>query len=83
LFRPTPATQGATPRFNRMDNRVHEKPGDVTAEAGQVDQDGPDGVAVSYRPGAAVETGHRLIEKGLLAERQRNAAPDEEAAKSD
>jgi hypothetical protein len=66
-----------------MDNRVHEKPGDVTAEAGQVDQDGPDGVAVSYRPGAAVETGHRLIEKGLLAERQRAASSVKDIAKSD
>jgi hypothetical protein len=54
-----------------MDSKIHDEPSDVTAEAGQVDQDGPDGVAVSFMPGAAIETGHRLIEKGLKAEREK------------
>jgi hypothetical protein len=55
----------------------------VSAEAGQVVQDGPGPVAVSYTPAAAIETGHRLIEKGLLAERQRAASSVKDIAKSD
>jgi hypothetical protein len=54
-----------------MDNRIHGEPSEVSGEEGQVDQDGPDGVAVSFEPGAAIETGHRLIEKGLKAEREK------------
>jgi hypothetical protein len=62
-----------------MDSRIHNEPSNVTDEDGQVDQDGPDGVSVSYEPGAAIETGHRLIEKGLSAERQREKKGASEA----
>ena len=54
-----------------MDNKIHDEPSTVTDDDGQVDQDGPDGVAVSFEPGAAIETGHRLIEKGLKASREK------------
>lgn len=51
--------------------KVHDEPSDVIAEAGEVIQSGPGNVAVSFKPGAAIETGHRLIDKGLKAERER------------
>ncbi|WP_375390580.1 hypothetical protein [uncultured Sphingomonas sp.] len=44
------------------DSRESQKgPGEVSAEAGQVVLDGPDGVAVTMTPDAAEETGRRLI----------------------
>ncbi len=58
-----------------MDNRIHSEPSTVTAEEGAVAQDGPDGVAVTFEPGAAVETGHRLIDQGLKAERDKELWP--------
>lgn len=59
-----------------MDSRIHREPSDITNDEGQVTQEGPDGVAVAFEPGAAVETGHRLIEKGLAAERTRDERND-------
>lgn len=38
-----------------------EEPGVATAEQGVVMLDGPDGVAIAMTPGAAQETGRRLI----------------------
>lgn len=52
--------------------KLHNKPGTATPDAGEVSQDGPGGTAVSYTPGAALETGHRLIDAGLEAERQQD-----------
>lgn len=59
-----------------MDNRVHDKPSDVIDESGEVIQSGPDGVAVSFEPGAAIETGHRLIEQGLRSARKEGPSGD-------
>ena len=43
----------------------------VAAEDGEVVVDGPDGVAVSLTPEAAIETGERLRNSGLEAAGQR------------
>ena len=43
----------------------------VTAEEGEVVVDGPDGVAVSLTPEAAIETGERLQDSGVEAAGQR------------
>jgi hypothetical protein len=59
-----------------MDRTIHDDPSTVTDDPGQVTQDGPDGVAVAFKPGAAIETGHRLIERGLRAERRREAGEE-------
>jgi hypothetical protein len=47
--------------------KVHDTPSRVAAEAGKVVVDGPDGVAVSLTPEAAVETGSRLISAAAVA----------------
>ena len=45
-----------------MDGKqVHDEPSNVSSEQQTVIVDGPDGVAVSLTPGAAKETGRRLI----------------------
>ena len=49
----------------------YDTPSDVNAEAGEVIVDGPDGVAVSLTPDAALETSQRLLEAGLMAQGQR------------
>jgi chemotaxis response regulator CheB len=43
----------------------------VAADGGEVIVDGPDGVAVSLTPEAAIETGEKLQDKGLEAAGQR------------
>ncbi len=53
-----------------MDNKLHDEPSTVTAEYGQVLVDGPDGVAVSLTPDAAVETSDRLLEAAVEAQGQ-------------
>jgi hypothetical protein len=50
---------------------VCDRPSEVTAEEGDVIIDGPDGVAVTMTPDAAIETSHRLLKAGLLAQGQR------------
>ena len=62
-------------RFSGMDSKVHSEPAEVTADQGEVDQDGPGGAVASYEPGAAIETGSRLIDGGLKAQRQRRRFP--------
>lgn len=54
-------------------------PGEVSAEAGQVLLDGPDGVAVTMTPDAAEETGRRLIAAAAEARGQQpgDGAADE------
>lgn len=49
------------------DKQIHDTPSDVEAEAGVVMMNGPDGVAVSLTPEAAIETGSRLIDAGAEA----------------
>ena len=53
-----------------MENKLHDEPSTVTAEHGQVMVDGPDGVAVSLTPDAAVETSDRLLEAAVEAQGQ-------------
>jgi hypothetical protein len=52
-------------------DRAYDTPSEVKAEAGEVVVDGPDGVAVSLTPDAALETSQRLLEGGLMAQGQR------------
>ena len=42
--------------------KPYSEPSDVGVEEGQVIVDGPDGVAVTFMPDAARETGHRMID---------------------
>lgn len=51
---------------------------DVAADADQVIVDGPDGVAVSLTPEAAIETGERLQDRAVEAAGQRRMAGSEE-----
>ncbi len=53
-----------------MDNKLHDEASTVSAENGQVLVDGPDGVAVSLTPDAAVETSDRLLEAAVEAQGQ-------------
>jgi hypothetical protein len=63
-----------------MHNTTHDKPSDVSAENGQVVVDGPDGVAVSLTPPAALETSDRLHKAAVTAAAQgRIAASDANA----
>jgi hypothetical protein len=52
-------------------DRTYNIPSEVSAEEGDVIVDGPDGVAVSLTPEAALETSQRLLEGGLMAQGQR------------
>jgi hypothetical protein len=52
-------------------DRTYDTPSEVNAEGGEVIVDGPDGVAVSLTPDAALETSQRLLEGGLMAQGQR------------
>ena len=53
-----------------MDNKIHNEPSTVIAENWQVLVDGPDGVAVSLTPDAAVETSERLLQAAVEAQGQ-------------
>ncbi len=50
---------------------VHSEAGLATAEHGIVMLDGPNGVAVSMTPSAALATGEGLVAAARLAEKQR------------
>lgn len=52
------------------------EPGEAEAEQGAVLLDGLDGAVVTMTPGAAKETGHRLVEAAARAE-QDNDPPEE------
>ena len=54
-----------------MARPVESEASKVSAEDAEVVVDGPDGVAVSLTPEAAIETGNRLIEAGATAAGQR------------
>jgi hypothetical protein len=60
--------------------KTWDEPSEVAAEAGEVIVDGPDGVAVSLTPEAAVETSERLLEGGLAARGQQLAQEKREQA---
>ena len=51
--------------------RVHDMPSEVSAEEGEVQVDGPDGVSVSLTPEAAAETSDRLLAGASQAQGQR------------
>ena len=48
-------------------DKVEHEPSQVTADDGSVIVDGPDGVAVTLTPDAAIETSERLFEAGVIA----------------
>lgn len=50
-----------------MIEKVHDEPSTVTAVEGEVQVDGPDGVAVSLTPEAAAETSDRLLHGAAVA----------------
>lgn len=65
-----------------MENaKTHDTPSEVGAEDGHVIVDGPDGVAVTLTPAAAVETSDRLLAAGVTAHGQNLEA--EKAKKKD
>lgn len=51
--------------------RVHDRPSEVSAEEGEVQVDGPDGVSVSLTPKAAAETSDRLLAGASQAQGQK------------
>ena len=51
-------------------NAPHGQPSLVTAEGGEVNLDGPDGLATSFTPDAAEETGRRLVDAASEARDQ-------------
>ena len=52
-------------------NKTYDDASEVNAEGGEVMIDGPDGVAVTVTPEAALETSERLLQGGLKAQGQR------------
>jgi hypothetical protein len=52
-------------------HELYDDASSVQAKGGEVSVDGPDGVAVSLTPEAAVETGGRLIDAAAEAAGQR------------
>jgi hypothetical protein len=57
-----------------MDRRNYDEPSNVAADRGEVLVDGPDGVAVSLTPEAAMVTADRLVEGAAAAAGQRHNA---------
>lgn len=55
-----------------MDIQPHDQPSEVSAEEGEVQVDGPDGLAVAFTPEAAEETSQRLLLGAMAAQAQRN-----------
>lgn len=53
---------------------AHSLASAVSAEAGEVLVDGPDGIAAAMTPDAAEETGRRLIEAAAAARQQLGGA---------
>lgn len=54
----------------RAPQMLETQPGVVSAEDGHVFLDGPDGVAITLTPAAAVQMGERLIAAGKIASQQ-------------
>ena len=55
-------------------DKVYDDASHVVAEQGEVLVDGPDGVAVSLTPEAALEISERLQDAGAIARGQRQMA---------
>jgi hypothetical protein len=55
---------------NTMSNKPHDVPTNVTAEGGEVMLDGPEGLAVSFTPGAAAKSAAALAKAATKAGRQ-------------
>ena len=53
-----------------MDKQTYDEPSDVSAKAGEVLVNGPDGRRHSLHPGAAEETSHRLLDGAVTARGQ-------------
>jgi hypothetical protein len=53
--------------------KAYDSPSEVVAEKGEVLVDGPNGVAVSLTPEAALETSDRLLQGGVMARGQQIA----------
>jgi hypothetical protein len=71
----------ADARFAAMSHeKSYDEPSEVNAEQGEVIVDGPDGVAVSLTPEAALETSERLLSAGLAARGQQMAEGKESEA---
>ena len=51
-------------------DRTHDQPSDVEAKDGEVVVDGPDHVAVTLTPDAAMETSERLFDGAVKAQGQ-------------
>jgi hypothetical protein len=51
-------------------DHTYDEPSKIKAKDGEVVVDGPDGVAVTLTPDAAIETSHRLLEGGVTAQGQ-------------
>jgi hypothetical protein len=76
------ASIGGPAEFHRteamMNKRIYDEASHVSAEEGEVIMDGPDGVAVSLTPRAAVETSDRLLEAAVSAQGQKLRARSSE-----
>ena len=60
------------------DGKVHGDSSNVDNAANEVMVSGPDGVAVSMTPEAALETGRKLIEHAEQAINKRNGSEEDE-----
>ncbi len=61
-----------------MSDRLYHEPSTVSAEQGEVQLDGPGGIAIAMTPDAAAETSERLLigaaqAQGQLIEQRRRA----------
>ncbi len=54
-----------------MDMKPYDQPSEVSAEDGEVQLDGPDGVAIAFTPEAAEETSQRLLLGAMAGHAQR------------
>jgi hypothetical protein len=66
-----------------MNKRICDEASQVSAEEGEVIVDGPDGVAVSLTPRAAVETSDRLLDAAVRAHGQKLRARGAKAEPAD
>ncbi len=60
-----------------MEIEPHDQPSDVSAEEGEVQVDGPDGLAIAFTPEAAEETSQRLLLGAMAAHAQRQRGADQ------
>jgi hypothetical protein len=74
---PEPEAEFSGSRRAMTSEQPWDEPSKVGAEEGAVVVDGPDGVAITLTPDAAIETSERLLEGGLMAQGQRVAKRNE------